>query len=309
MQSNKRWTLYWAATRPQYLTASAAPVLVGSVAGLAAAGTFHWPLFGLALVAIMALHAGANVINDYYDHLSGNDWVNTNPTPFSGGSRFIQQGKLSPKATLWTGLACLGLGAGIGLVIVAWTRSSFILGLGLAGVLGGFFYTARPIQLGYRGVGEPVIGILFGLLPVYGSYYLQAGKVDTVPLLPALIVGALIFEVILINEFPDFHADAQVRKRTLVVALGIPGAAWIYRAVLAASFLCAGIMLLRQVTFWAGLLYLLTVPVALFAWRAANPVDLQVAGRWRANQLTILQHGLGSLGLTLGLWLHHVHIR
>jgi 1,4-dihydroxy-2-naphthoate octaprenyltransferase len=262
-------------------------------------------LFLLSLLAIMALHAGANVINDYYDHLSGNDWVNTNPTPFSGGSRFIQQGVLSPKATLWTGLACLGLGAGIGLVIVAWTGSVFILGLGLAGVLGGFFYTARPIQLGYRGVGEPVIGVLFGLLPVYGSYYLQAGRVDSLPLLPALIVGALIFEVILINEFPDFQADAQVGKRTLVVSLGIPASAWVYKAVLAASFACAAAMLLKAVTFWAGLLYLLTLPVALFAWRSANPADLQVPGRWRANQLTVVLHGLGSLSLALGLWLHH----
>jgi 1,4-dihydroxy-2-naphthoate octaprenyltransferase len=303
MQSEKRWTLYWAATRPQYLTGSAAPVLVGFMAGLSVAGGLHWPLFVLSLLAIMALHAGANVINDYYDHLSGNDWVNTNPTPFSGGSRFIQQGALSPRATLWTGLACLGLGAGIGLVIVAWTGSVFILGLGLAGLLGGFFYTARPIKLGYRGVGEPVIAILFGLLPVYGSYYLQAGKVDSVPLLPALIVGALIFEVILINEFPDLQADAQVGKRTLVVALGIPASACIYKAVLAASFACAAVMLLKAVTFWAGLLYLLTLPVALFAWRAANPADLQVPGRWRANQLTIVLHGLGSLSLALGLWL------
>jgi 1,4-dihydroxy-2-naphthoate octaprenyltransferase len=303
MPSDRNWTLYWAATRPQYLTASAAPVLVGFMAGLSVAGGLHWLLFLLSLLAIMALHAGANVINDYYDHLSGNDWVNTNPTPFSGGSRFIQQGRLSPKATLWTGLACLGLGAGIGLIIVAWTRSTFILGLGLAGVLGGFFYTAKPIQLGYRGVGEPVIAILFGLLPVYGSYYLQAGKVDTVPLLPALIVGALIFEVILINEFPDFQADAQVGKKTLVVALGIAGAAWVYRAVLTASFVSAAAMLLRQVTFWAGLLYLLTLPLGVLAWRAANPADLQVAGRWRANQLTIVLHGLGSLGLALGLWL------
>ncbi len=303
MQSNTRWTRYWAATRPQYLTASAAPVLVGFMAGLSVAGGLHWPLFLLSLLAIMALHAGANVINDYYDHLSGNDWVNANPTPFSGGSRFIQQGVLSPRATLLTGLACLGLGAGMGLVIVAWTGSLFILGLGLAGVLGGFFYTARPIQLGYRGVGEPVIAVLFGLLPVYGSYYLQAGQVDSVPMLPALIVGALIFEVILINEFPDFQADAQVGKKTLVVALGIPASAWIYKAVLATSFACAAGMLLKAVTFWAGLLYLLTLPVALFAWRAANPADLQVPGRWRANQLTILLHGLGSLSLALGLWL------
>ena len=301
--TSPRWIMYGLAVRPKFLTASAAPVLVGSLAGLAVTGTFQWPLFLLALAAIMALHAGANVINDYYDHVSGNDWANTNPTPFSGGRRFIQQGLLSPRATLLTGLAFLGMGAATGLVILAMTRSAFILGLGLTGLLGGFFYTARPIQLGYRGIGEVIIAFLFGLLPTYGSYFLQVGKVDGVPLLPALIVSALVFEIILINEFPDRQADAQVGKRTLVVWLGVPTSAWIYRVVLACSFVVAGGMLLEDVTFWAGLFYLLTLPLGVLAWRAANPADLSTPGLWRANQLTILLHLAGNLALALGLGL------
>ena len=113
-------TLFLAA-RPQYLGASVAPVLVGSALGYAVTGSFSVGLFLLATLAIMALHAGANVVNDYFDHVSQNDWVNANPTPFSGGSRFIQNGRLSPKATLLTGLAYLAIGSGIGLVIVLLT--------------------------------------------------------------------------------------------------------------------------------------------------------------------------------------------
>lgn len=295
------WSTILLAARPQYLGASAAPVLVGSALGYAINGSFSVGLFLLAVLSIMALHAGANVVNDYFDHLSRNDWVNDNPTPFSGGRQFIQKGILSPKATLLAGLGYLAFGAGVGLIIVALTQSLFILGIGVLGVLGGFFYTARPIQLGYRGVGEIMIGLLFGILPVYGSYYLQARSIDWLPLLPATIVAILIFLVILINEFPDLSADSQVGKRTLVVALGVPACVLIYRAAMIVTYLAAAAMLARNATFFAGLFYLLTLPFAIFAMRAANPADLAKPGLYRANQLTILLHNVGSLTLAGGL--------
>jgi 1,4-dihydroxy-2-naphthoate octaprenyltransferase len=290
------------ASRPQFLAASAAPILVGSALGFTAAGTFNAGLFVLALLAIMAIHAGANVTNDYFDHLSRNDWVNENPTPFSGGRRFIQEGILSPRATLLAGLGYLAVGCGIGLVIVALTRSAFILGLGLAGALGGYFYTAGPVRLGYRGVGEIIIGILFGVLPAYGAYYLQTRTLDALPLLPALIVAILIFLVILINEFPDLAADRHAHKRTLVVMFGVPRSAWIYRIALGISYVLAALMLAQQATFYAGLFYLLTLPVAVLAMKSANAADLSTPGLFRANQNTILLHTVGSLALAGGLW-------
>jgi 1,4-dihydroxy-2-naphthoate octaprenyltransferase len=291
------------ASRPQYLGASVAPVLVGSALGYATAGSFNFVLFALAALSIMALHAGANVINDYFDHLSRNDWVNRNPTPFSGGSRFIQKGMLSPKATLLAGLAYLAIGSGIGLLIVLLTRSLFILGIGIVGVLGAFFYTAWPIRLGYRGIGEVVIGFLFGILPVYGSYYLQARSLDLLPLFPALIVAILIFLVIFINEFPDLPADRQVNKKTMIVALGVPVSIAIYRITLATTYILAALMLLHLATFFGGTFYLLTLPLAIFALRSANAQDLAKPGLYRANQLTILLHNVGSLALAAGLLL------
>jgi 1,4-dihydroxy-2-naphthoate octaprenyltransferase len=291
------------AARPQYLGASVAPVLVGSALGYATTGHFSLGLFALATLAIMALHAGANVTNDYFDHVSQDDWVNENPTPFSGGSRFIQDGRLSPKATLLAGLAYLAIGSVLGLVIVLLTQSMFVLGIGLAGVLGAYFYTAGPIQLGYRGVGEIVIGFLFGILPVFGSYYLQAQSIDLLPLLPALIVAILIFLVILINEFPDLPADQQVNKKTMIVVFGVPASIVIYRLTLAASYIIALLMLARSATFFGGMFYLLTLPLAIFAMRCANQQDLARPGLYRANQLTILLHNVGSLALAAGLLL------
>ncbi len=289
------------AARPKFLVASAAPVLVGTAAGVAVTGTLQPALFLLALLAIMALQAGANITNDYFDHLSGNDWVNKNPTPFSGGRRYIQQGILSARATLLAALFFLTTGSAIGIVILMWTQSLFILLLGLIGLLGGFFYTARPVQLGYRCVGELVIALLFGLLPVYGSYYLQTEAIDAVPLLPAAVVSILIFLVILVNEFPDVAADAAVNKRTLIVRFGVPAGVWIYRIALILSFLVAGVMLTGRLTFFAGLFYLFALPIATLAIKSANKNDLAKPSQYRASQITILLHSVGSLALAAGL--------
>jgi 1,4-dihydroxy-2-naphthoate octaprenyltransferase len=300
LQQSKLVVLFLA-SRPKFLVASAAPVLVGSALGFAVSGTFSPLLFILALLAIMALHAGANTANDYFDHTSRNDWVNENPTPFSGGRRYIQEGILSPKATLLASLVCLTVGSIIGVIIFLLTQSVFILTLGLAGLFGGFFYTAAPVRLGYRSVGEPVIALLFGLLPVYGAYYLQTETVDIIPLLPAVIVGILIFLVILVNEFPDVTADAAVNKRTLVVRFGVPASIWIYRiALVAGCLVAAAAMLIYRFFVFAGLLYLLTLPVAVVAIKAASKEDLAKAGRYRASQITVLLHILGALALTAG---------
>jgi 1,4-dihydroxy-2-naphthoate octaprenyltransferase len=302
--------IFFLASRPKFLVASAAPVLVGSALGFATSGTFSPHLCILALVAIMALHSGSNLANDYFDHTSRNDWLNKNPTPFSGGSRYIQQGILSPKAILLTALLALTIGAAIGIVIVLLTRSVFILILGLIGLLGGFFYTAPPVRLGYRSAGEPVIALLFGLLPVYGSYYLQTKTVDIIPLLPAVIVGILIFLVILINEFPDVAADAAVNKRTLVVRFGTPSSVWIYRTALIASYLVAALATLIYRPFvFAGLLYLLTLPIGVLAIKFANKRDLVEFGRYRANRITILLHTVGALALAAGFIIFGLSVR
>jgi len=298
---HSKLVILFLALRPKFLVASISPVLVGSALGYATAGTFSLGLFILAMLAIMALHAGANTANDYFDHTSRNDWLNQNPTPFSGGSRFIQEGILPPKAILLIALVSLTAGLAIGAVIVLLTGSIFILILGLIGSLGGFFYTAAPVRLGYRSMGELAIGLLFGILPVYGSYYLQTNTIDTAVLLPACIVAILIFLVILINEFPDLAADAAVDKRTLVVRLGVPTSIWIYRTTLLASFIIAvAAMLIYQFMFFAGLFYLLTLPIAVIAIKFANKKDLTSPGQYRASQITVLLHTIGTLALTAG---------
>jgi len=307
MQSTSKlakFIIYAGAIRPGFLTAGIAPILVGSGLAYATAGVFQLHLFILAILSIAAFHAGSNMTNDYFDHLSGNDSANRNLTPFSGGSRYIQKDILLPREVLCAALIALAIGSAVGVVIILLTRSIFILILGLVGLLGGYFYTAPPVKLSYRGIGEPLIALLFGLLPVYGSYYLQTGKINADPFVPGIIVGILIFLIILINEFPDAAADASAGKKTFVVCFGIPSCVWIYRITLTASFIiAAAATIFYHFMFFAGLLYLSTTPLAVLVMISANKKELTTPGRYFANKITIFLHAAGSLAITVGFFI------
>ena len=302
--ARSKFVIWFKELRAPFFTASIIPVLLGTSVAYAASHVFNPVLFILAALGMVALHAGANMANDYFDHKSGNDWLNKNVTPFSGGSQLIQQGLLSPISVLIAALIALSIGAVTGVVILLMTRSLFILALGLAGLLGGFFYTAPPVRLGYRGIGEIVIGFLFGLLPVYGSYYLQTRSVDVEPLVPGLIVAILIFLVIFVNEFPDVPADSAVGKKTLVVLLGEGPAAWCYRFILLASYCIVIVMMLVfRMMFFPGLFYLVTLPLALLVLRSLNRDILRKSGRYTPHQLTILLHLAGGVMISVGFLL------
>jgi 1,4-dihydroxy-2-naphthoate octaprenyltransferase len=293
--------VYFLAARPGFLTASAAPVLVGSAAGFAFTGSFSVVFFLLAMFAMMLLQAGSNIVNDYFDHLSGDDPANKNPTPFSGGSRLIQQGKMSPQTALCEGILLLAAGGMLGIIIVILSGSLLILALGIVGLLGGFFYTAGPVKLSYRTLGEITIAFLFGILPVTGSYFLQKGTVDFHVVPAAIIVSTLIFLIIFINEFTDVGPDAYVGKKTLVVRFGVARCASLYRAALALTYLIAAVSLFfDRYMFYAGIAYLLTLPLGIKIFRLANPKKLAETHDIRVNARTILLHSVGSLALTAG---------
>jgi 1,4-dihydroxy-2-naphthoate octaprenyltransferase len=302
IMNNSKLALWLQELRAPFFTASIIPVLVGTALAYSATNIFNPALFILAILGMVALHAGANIANDYFDHTSGNDWANKNVTPFSGGSQLIQQGLLSPKSVLIASLIALSIAALIGIMILAITKSVFILALGIAGLIGGYFYTASPLRLGYRGAGELIIGLLFGVLPVYGSYYLQTAAIDPAPLLPGIIVAMLIFLVILMNEFPDAPADSAVNKRTLVVIFGDKTAVWIYTVVLIATFCIAlaAILIFKNIVMLPFLLYLLTIPLAVIILKTIKKEVLQKTSGYKSNQLTILLHLAGGCLLAVG---------
>lgn len=276
------------------MTASASPVIVGSALASAMGYELSWLLFALALVSIMALHTAANLANDFFDHLSGNDPANTNPTPFSGGSRAIQEKGIAPAHVLAVAAATLAIGVAGGLAIVAITRSLFILAIGIFGTAVGLAYTAPPVKLAYRTAGEVSIALVFGILPTIGAFYMHSSQFRTLVLIPATLIGILIFLIILINEFPDFEADAAVNKRTLPVTLGKVTSARIYRAMLVSSYPISAVMLLFDATFYAAVAYFLTIPIAAIAIGSFMPLEKFAPGNYAPQKLTIILHAAAT---------------
>ena len=126
------------ATRLPFLTATLMPVLLGAAISWSESGRFNILTFFMVLLGVSLLHLAANTCNDYFDHVTKNDWLNKNPTPFSGGSRVIQEGMVSPKGILVFSIACFAAGSMIGLWLNYRMGTNVILFLGITGVFLGF---------------------------------------------------------------------------------------------------------------------------------------------------------------------------
>ena len=226
MQSLQRLKTYFLATRPQFFTAIILPVGLGAAVAWYEYKIFFLGYFLLSLLASVFYHAGINVLNDYFDYLNGTDNLNqTGLTPFTGGSRMIQNKVMTPQETYLLGIALLMLGSVIGLYLV-YERGMFLLFIGMVGLFSGYYYSAPPFFLVGKGVGELLVGINFGLLSVVGSYYVQIQDISLVAVCASLPLSFLIAAILYINEFPDYDADRAVGKNHLVVRLGKKNARW-----------------------------------------------------------------------------------
>ncbi|TNF34997.1 MAG: 1,4-dihydroxy-2-naphthoate octaprenyltransferase [Gammaproteobacteria bacterium] len=293
------------ATRPPFLLASVAPVLIG-MAAATHAGVAIQPLLAiLTVLAVVLLHATVNVFNDYYDHRNGGDAANTARVfPFTGGSRFIQNGVFTDRhMLLWALLLCAAVMV-VGIVILVQlppvARPGLVL-LGITGLLVGWAYSAPPLRLNSRGLGEVSVAVGFGALMPLGADYVQGHDWSALPVYAGLPYGLLVTNLLWINQFPDHAADALVGKRHGVVRLGIARARMVY--VLCAALAYAGLagMVMAGLLPLACLAGLLVLPLSAFAarqlWRyATQPACLVPA--IRATIVAMLLHAmLVSAGL------------
>jgi 1,4-dihydroxy-2-naphthoate octaprenyltransferase len=286
--------------RAPFLTAIVVPVLVGGCVAWSQ-GTFYWGLFLLTFVGAVCIQAASNMSNDYFDHLSGTDEENRELTPFSGGSRVIQDGTLGARQVLTTSTILYLIGAAIG-VYLAWARGWMVLWLGLIGVFMAFFHNAPPVNL-YSlapGLGELAVGLGFGPVAVLGTTYVQAQQLDLKALWASIPVGLLIAAVLYINEFPDYQADKAAGKKTLPVVLGRERAVWGYVALLVATYLAVVIGVVLRILPFTALLALLSAPLAYRCIQGARRFHSDTPNLIPTNATTIQIHLLTGLLLCVG---------
>ena len=294
---------YLAATRPPFLLAALVATLIGIGTADYSGETINAWTAALTLLGATLVHAGINVFNDYYDALNGTDTINTERLyPFTGGSRFIQNGVLSLRETLDFALVLFGLSVLIGITLMLLTGWS-LLWVGLAGLLIGWTYSAPPLALNSRGLGELTVAFGFGVLMPLGADMVQRHAFDVLPLLAGLPYALLTANLLYINQFPDRQADEAAGKHHWVVRLGADRARWGYLTLAVGAYLTLMLeIVMGQLPVWASL-GLLPLPLSMFAAMdlvkfASTPEHLA-----RAIRLTItaaLSHGaLLSLGLAI----------
>jgi 1,4-dihydroxy-2-naphthoate octaprenyltransferase len=284
------------ATRPIFFPASVLPVIVGTVWGIRASGTFDGVAFMLALAATVLVHAGANVLNDVCDDLSGTDRANPDRIhPYTGGSRMIQNRVMAPRDLLWWNLALFIAAAILGAVLAA-IKGPLVLLFGGVGLSLAILYSAPPMRLSAHGLGESVVAVAFGVLPVIGAAWLQGGAMSADLVLVSLPVGMWVGAILIINEVPDIPADAAAERHTLAVRLGARGAQRLYLGVHAAALAAAVALAARDVMPWA---FLAGLSVLLFvAGGAALAIpNADQARLKRGIETTFVIHGLGCLWL------------
>ena len=254
---------WWPTLRPWSYTAAVIPVLLG--ASIAAYQGFVdlW-LLALALVGSIAIQAGTNLVNEYYDDRKGIDKVQ----PYGTGGA-LQRGELQPRQVLAAGVAAFAVGSAIGLYLVSVT-GPFIFWLGLFSVITGFFYTAGPFALAYVGLGELAVFIFMGPVMVVGSYYLQARTVTLQVVLASLPIGFLVAAILHANNLRDLETDRQFGKRTLATILGRRGARVEYYVLIGGAYVSLPLIVLLGFVPWWTLISLLTLPMAIRLVRIAG---------------------------------------
>jgi 1,4-dihydroxy-2-naphthoate octaprenyltransferase len=286
----------WLATRPAFLPASILPVLVGTAWGYRIGGSFDAPSACLALLATACVHAGSNVLNDVGDDIGGADNANDERIfPYTGGSRFIQNGVMSANEMKTWGVTLLLLALAPGAAL-AWVHGPRVLIFGAIGIALGVLYSIPKVQLSARGVGETAVAVAFGVLPVVGAAWLQSGLINIAGFAISIPVALWVAAILLVNEVPDIRADAAAGKRTLVVRLGVTTTRRIYVVIqLAAIAAFLGCGALGLIPWWMALPAMLLLPQVRIATRSICDVRDDRARLTRAIETTLALHLFGSL--------------
>ncbi|NOQ43420.1 MAG: prenyltransferase, partial [Dehalococcoidia bacterium] len=258
MASVKTWILE---TRPSFLLLVPVCVFAGVAVSIYEGYPFNAGYFVLAFIGALFAHISANVFNEYFDYKSGID-LNTQRTPFSGGSGILPAALLKPKQVLALAIGSLSVTIIIGIYFIS-IYGSIILAIGLLGIIVIVLYTPYLTKLtGITELAGPGLG--FGLM-VFGTYVTQTGAYSSAALIASVVAGLLIAGLLLLNEFPDVEADKGAGRKHIPIVLSKKKAAVIYCLMLVFAYALLIGAVAADVLPLLALLGLLTLPLGIKA--------------------------------------------
>jgi 1,4-dihydroxy-2-naphthoate polyprenyltransferase len=258
-------------TRLPFLTATIVPVVLG-IAIAASEGSFDLLTAVLTVLGASCIQLGLNVANDYFDAGQGADDLNVTPTQFSGGSRVIQYGLVSRRRMGLLALSFYVAAGVIGLILLALRPSTALLVIGVVGIIVSVAYTAPPLKLVYRGLGEIAVFLGFGPFMLLGAYVVQTGgTISTQAVVASLPIALLVALILYVNEIPDRRGDARAGKRTLPVRWTRAAVVMGYKLAAAAAYAIVIVGVVAGILPVPALLALLTIPLAIQVARGLEP--------------------------------------
>ena len=255
--------------RPKFLAGGFMFYGLGAALGVAAGAPFDVALFWWGQLVVTAAQLMTHYSNDFFDLEA--DRANHTPTRWSGGSRVLPDGLLPPGVALGTALV-LGFVAMGATVFLAMRAGDRPLALPIAVVMTmlAWAYSAPPLRLAARGLGELTTAVVVTLCVPLLGYYLQMGEVHPRLFAACLLPSLLQFAMLLAIELPDAAGDAVAGKRTLVVRLGSAAGARLYATLTIVGFGALPLLAQGLLPWRVAIAPLLVAPVAI--WQAARVV-------------------------------------
>ena len=254
-------------TRPQFLLLS---IVLGFL-GTAIAwnhGHFNAGFAVLAMVGLVLAHVSVNVLNDWFDFRSGID-KKTQRTPFSGGSGILPARMMTTRQVFWFGLGALIVIVPLGIYFTIVSGLSLLPLLVVAAIC---ILAYTPWVLKTRSP-EWAAGLGLGTLPILGVYFVQTSQYTVPALIASIPSGFLVYNLLLLNEFPDVEADKSAGRRTLPITEGRRRAAIVYAATTIAVYVwVAGAVAFGKMPVFS-LIALVTLPLAFKAISGAMKSD------------------------------------
>lgn len=217
------------------------PFILGMVLAWRITGSFNLSVFIISIIAVVLIMLSTYYAGEYYDLHVDRLSAGMEKNAFSGGTQVIVRNLIPHNHARIASYVTIALACIIGVILQFYYKTGlWTIPLGVSGTISGFYYSTPPMRWVKRGIGESLIGYCYGWLPVAASFYLQSGGIAEIVHWVSVPIACTIFNVILINEFPDYPADIIEGKRNLVVRLGKGVSAFIYIAMTAIALLSFG---------------------------------------------------------------------